>query len=448
MVKDIVASESGLRSRFSAYLGLTFGTRLLMLAGGLGTSIIVARWLGAAGLGAFAVLNVTVAVAAQIGCAGLPSANTYFVSRDKRTLARVGTNSLVFAFIVGGALALALSLLVTTRPALLSDIPPILVIVALVSLPFQLVTLLLLGLLLPLNRVGSLNMMDAAGQFLLLVNAIVALVLIGAGLRALVSLNTVTVIVMSLLIVWMIARIIRKENNDRFARPDWQLFKRMMRYGLKFHMSIVAGMIIIRADLLIVNHFRGATEAGVYGVASQMANLMMLLPSTIGMLLFPRVASEPDPRGELTTRATRHTAFIMFLVCLAAAPLSMLLPYLYGAAFTDTTVQLLILLPGVYLLGIESVMVQHFSGTGLPMAIPLFWIVTLICNVALNLAFVPAFGARAAAVTSTISYALIFILVAVYFRLKTGNRFSAALLLRNYEFRDLIGMAPLGFFRR
>src|SRR5258708_2315251 len=208
VVKDIVASESGLRSRFSAYLGLMFGPRLLMLAGGLGTSIIVARWLGAAGLGAFAGLDVTGAVAAQIGCAGLPSANTYFVSRDKRTLARVGTKSLVFAFIVGGALALALSLLVTTRPALLNDIPPGLVIIALVSLPFQLVTLLLIGLLLPLNRVGTLNMMDAAGQFLLLVNTIVALVLIGAGLRAVVSLNAVTVIVMSLVIVWTIAKLI------------------------------------------------------------------------------------------------------------------------------------------------------------------------------------------------------------------------------------------------
>src|SRR5713226_1029471 len=198
MTKDPVASESGLHHRFSAYVGLTLGTRLLMLAGGLGTSIIV-------------VLNVTIAVAAQIGCAGLPSANTYFVSQDKRTLTRVVTNSLLFALIVGGALALALSLLATMRPALLSDIPPGLVIIALVSLPFQLVTLLLIGLLLPLNRVGTLNMMDAAGQFLLLVNTIVALVLIGAGLRALVSLNTVTVIVMSLLIVWMISRIIRKQ---------------------------------------------------------------------------------------------------------------------------------------------------------------------------------------------------------------------------------------------
>ena len=51
-----------------------------MIASSVGASVIVARWLGAEGLGALAVLNVTVAVALQIGSAGLPSANTYFIA--------------------------------------------------------------------------------------------------------------------------------------------------------------------------------------------------------------------------------------------------------------------------------------------------------------------------------------------------------------------------------
>ena len=56
------------------------------------------------------------------------------------------------------------------------------------------------------------------------------------------------------------------------------LLRRMIGYGLKFHVSILAGAIIIRADLLVVNYFRGAAEAGVYSVASQFALLLMLLP--------------------------------------------------------------------------------------------------------------------------------------------------------------------------
>jgi len=41
------------------------------------------------------------------------------------------------------------------------------------------------------------------------------------------------------------------------------LLKKMLGYGVKFYVSIMASVVIFRADLLIVNHFRGAGEAGV-----------------------------------------------------------------------------------------------------------------------------------------------------------------------------------------
>jgi O-antigen/teichoic acid export membrane protein len=131
----------------------------------------------------------------------------------------------------------------------------------------------------------------------------------------------------------------------------------------------------------------------------------------------------------------------MMFICLLAAPASLLLPVLYGAPFRDATTQLLILLPGVYLVGIEAVLVQHFNSTGLPVAIPVFWLAALVVNVALNLALVPGWGARGAALASTISYTLIFILVASLFRMRTGNRLSATLVLRKAELRDLLAMA-------
>jgi O-antigen/teichoic acid export membrane protein len=102
---------------------------------------------------------------------------------------------------------------------------------------------------------------------------------------------------------------------------------------------------------------------------------------------------------------------------------------------------LLILLPGVFLIGIESVLVQYFSATGLPAAIPLFWLVTLLINIGLTFTLVPPYGARGAALASTISYALIFALVAFYFRAKTGTAISNILLLRAREWRALLKTA-------
>jgi O-antigen/teichoic acid export membrane protein len=214
-----------------------------------------------------------------------------------------------------------------------------------------------------------------------------------------------------------------------------------MKYGLKFSIPVMAAILIFRFDLLIVNHFRGAAEAGVYAVASQTANLLLMLPGVIGTLLFPRLASAKDQRGEFAAEVTRHASFVMLLMCVAAGAASFALPLIYGARFADATVQLLILLPGVYLVSIESVLVQHFMGTGLPVAVPVFWLVTLALSLGMNFALVPSLGARGAALTSTLSYALIFALVAVYFCLKTGKTPAETFLLRSRELRALLTRA-------
>jgi O-antigen/teichoic acid export membrane protein len=434
------------RRRFSVHVVWTLAARVLMTVNSVAAGIVVARWLGAEGSGQLAVINAAVATIVQLGSAGLPSANTYFTARDRRCLAPVWANSLIFVLVVGGLLALSVMGLAALSPALFNHIPLQLVTIAAISIPFQLITLLGLNILLGLNHIAQFNFLDAAAQSLTFVNAAIALIILGAGLGTLVSLNTAAAIAVSLLVMWVIGRILKGGAGDSAARfvPDAALFKRMTRYGIKFHISVVAAILIFRADLIIVNHFRGSAETGVYAVASQMAMLLLMLPSVIGTLLMPRVASERNTRGEFTVRVTRHTAFVMFIICLAAVPASALLPLVYGAEFADATVQLLILLPGVYLAGVESVLVQHFSGTGLPAAIPVFWLITLATNVALNLAFVPTYGARAAASASTITYAMIFVLVIWYFRRKTGNTLAATLLLRRHELRSLFRTARSG----
>jgi O-antigen/teichoic acid export membrane protein len=221
------------------------------------------------------------------------------------------------------------------------------------------------------------------------------------------------------IVISMLLVVVGKKLVQSRWRADAALLRRMITYGLKFHISVLVGAIIFRADLLVVNHFRGAAEAGVYSVATQFSLLLMLLPGVIATLLFPRVTSEQDASGETTWLVTRHTAVIMLICCLATVPVSFLLPVVYGSAFADSTTLLLILLPGVYLIGLESVLVQHFNALGLPRAIPVYWLVTLIVNLALVFALVPQFGAYGAAIASTVSYALIFGLVAFYFQATT-----------------------------
>lgn len=438
---SLSAHLPGSPRRFSIQVAWTVGARLLMTLNSVLAGIIVARWLGADGLGQLAVINVAVATIVQLSSAGLPSANTYFIAPDHRHLPAAAVNSLVFALIIGGLLAAGLTGLSVWRPGWFGFIDPQLIGIAAVAIPFQLLTLIGLNIFLAVGRIERFNLLDLAGQAFVLINAVVALIILSGGLRAFVSLNTVTTALFGSLIVSLVWSYGTKLKGRSAWRPDGKLFANMLRYGLKFHVSILAGALLFRADLLVVNYFRGAAEAGVYSVASQVALMLMLLPGVIGTLLFPRVAAEQDLSAETTCRVTRHTAFVMLPICLAAIPLSFLLPFLYGPAFSDVSTQLLILLPGVYLIGLESVLVQHSNATGLPRAIPLFWLATLVVNICLVFILVPRLGARGAAVASSISYALIFLLVFFHFRSVTGRSASDAFLLRGAELRQLMSLS-------
>jgi O-antigen/teichoic acid export membrane protein len=282
--------------------------------------------------------------------------------------------------------------------------------------------------------VDQLNIFEAAAQVALLLNALLVLAL-GSGLLLLVVLNTVAAMIVALALTFFLFKVVPAEGEKAF-HPDFDLFKRMIGYGLKFHVCTFGWVIILRADLLFVNHFRNATEAGVYAVATQMSTLLLLLPAIIATLLFPRVAADQEATGSFTMRVTRHTVFIMFFVCALAVPLAFLLPVIYGAAFRDSTLQLLILIPGVYLIGIESVLVQHFSGRGLPIAIPIFWVITVILNIGFNFLIVPRWGATGAAIVATSTYALLFALVAIYFRMQTGNNLSTTFICTRTKFAN------------
>jgi O-antigen/teichoic acid export membrane protein len=270
------------------------------------------------------------------------------------------------------------------------------------------------------GKIREFNLLDLVGQSFVLINAFVALIFLRRGLATLVIMNTAAAVLVSIVVIVLIVITARKLAHSEW-RADLSLLGQMIRYGVKFHVSILAGAIIFRADLLVVNHFRGADEAGVYSVATQFGMLLMLLPGVIATLLFPRVTAKQDVRGETTALVTKYTALITFVCCMAAAPFSFLLPLIYGSAFTDATWLLLILLPGVYLVGIESVLVQHFNALGVPRAIPIYWVVTLVANLLLVFYLVPRLGARGAAIASTLSYALIFVLVARHFLAATGR---------------------------
>lgn len=364
-------------------------------------SILVARYTGPPGKGTLAVLNVIAGLAMQVGNLGLHAATAHFAAREAGTLAQIAWASLLLAPAIGLVLAAALGALFLLFPAIVPNVPSLLVAVTLLSIPFAFLFLFFQNILLGQQRIGTYNLVDIGGKAVALPLVLIILLVFRGGVRELVLAGFVLSVAMALLAVRLAFRGV--------AAPftfDGLLLRRMLAYGFRSYLSCLFAYLIIRSDMLLVNYFLGAAQAGVYSVAVNLADLLMVFPIAVGTMLFPRISAQPTDDGSLTAAACRHTAAGMALLCAGTGILAQpLIQLLYGGAFRGATAPFLLLLPGILALSLEAIFMNDLAGRGMPPVVILVPAMGLVLNVALNVAFIPRFGLHAAAASSSLAYA-------------------------------------------
>jgi O-antigen/teichoic acid export membrane protein len=421
---------------FRDRVALTLVGRGVTVGLGLASSVMTARCLGPEGRGVLATLAVLTGLSLQFGNPGLHTGNVYFVSKQPHRAAGVLGNTLVVSVVAGLLAAVVAIALAALRPGWFPGIPRLLILLTAVVLPFQFMILLYQNTLLGLNEVAAFNLFEVGNKILTVALLAAWLLLLGGGAAGAVVLFAAMAVLFGTASALYCAR--RVPFRPRLDRA---LFGEMIRYGGRVYVACLLAFLVIRSDMLLVNYFRGTAEAGVYSIAVQIADTLLLLPVTIGMILMPRIAGLGTERPEeVTARVLRHTALLMtLLVGAAAAVVAPVVRLLYGPGFEGAILTTWCLLPGVWALGLNGVLMNHFSARGMPpvtMAAPF---AGLVLNVALNLAIIPRFGIAGAAVTSSFAYAIMlaFSLAAFLRNGRVGLRRS--LLVGRDEVRGLLG---------
>jgi O-antigen/teichoic acid export membrane protein len=404
--------------------------------------VLVARFLGAESLGKLAVLNVAIVIAIQLGGFGVANTNSYFTAGDRENVVPAAINGTLFVLVSGIICAFVIW---TASPIFLPGIETDLVAIGVLSIPCQLVTSIVNYLFLAQGQVKRFNILEFLNQSFVLINVVVVLLLFSGGLRMLVSLNTAASAGVSVLTLILLYRYLSQHFADFPRKADLSLLRKMLSYALKIHVLWVSTFFLYRFDLIIVNYFRGAAVATVYSVATQCTLFLLILPYAVANLLQNRVAARGDDNVEFTCRVARHTSLLMFGACVVSVPGIFLVKMIYGTGFDDLPIQFWILLPGVYFAAMQVVMSQYFVGTGLPLKLPVAWVITFVSSVILNILIVPIYGGRGAAVVSTACYFLIFVVIFIFFKGDTGKNLSDILIPRMNEIRELLRSAT-GYF--
>ena len=212
-----------------------------------------------------------------------------------------------------------------------------------------------------------------------------------------------------------------------------------MGYGIRTYSATVVTFAVMRSGIFFVNYYGGKGDAGLFAIAQQMSELLVIVPSVIGTLLFSRIAGGNSK--ELTARVTRTTAAVFLpLFIILAVGRKTLITILFGSSFLPASEAFLILLPGTFFLGLEVIIASDIAGRGYPWPAALAWIPILIMNVIGYTTLIPRYGINGAAVSSTISFLTIFAFILWYYRRLSGQKLRNMFIIDKNDIRKILSI--------
>ena len=420
-------------------IGSRFGLAVLIF----GTDVLLARLLGPAAKGRFALVLLFSQLAALIVGWGMDAALGVVSGRDRDAARRGFANAVIWTAVVGG-FAVVLSGWLYGLPTDVRPRGPLATLVpnlsaaqfgyAALAIPAELFFSLGLYALLGRRRVVAF-----AGIRLLRRGLLVVLVM-GTALIARLSLDAVLVLNLATLVVTVVAIGVVAVRDGSFGlRPSASLLGEELRFGSRAIVGNLAERLQFRADAFLVNAFVGVRATGVYSVTQSIAETLWYVPNALGTVMFSRAVdpnSDSSGIAAVLTRTTIAVAFVTAIPAFLVGPL--VVPIVYTTDFARAGDALRLILPGIVAYSVVAVLSRFIVGQGRPGIGTFIHLAGLVGNVAVNLVLIPQFGILGAAAASSISYGLTALLTLIVFTRLTGRGWAETLVIRRSDVRALV----------
>ena len=204
--------------------------------------------------------------------------------------------------------------------------------------------------------------------------------------------------------------LVRRYLVLRFSTKE---LRAMLAYGLPLLGSAGSFFILSLSNRYFLNYMTGPTEVGLYSIADRLANALNLLIFVPLLAFLPAAYFEIASResssapGQFARFATQFVAGGALLVSGMLLFADVVVANLFTKAYHDSAAAVGILAFGYLLFAASDMTKIGLNITGKTLWLPVPMVCAALANVGLNLALIPHFGFRGAAIATTASYGIL-----------------------------------------
>ncbi len=396
-------------------------TQFLNLLFGLLSTILLARLLGPEGKGLYTLTILLPTLVVTFFNGGIGPSTVYHVAQARFPLDEVVINNMMLALMIGCAGALGGGgLIYFWGGKFFPDVPQKYLWMALLLIPTGLLFTYLQAIFQGLQRFFEFNLVSLLYASLFLAFVFIALWVLEKGvLGAVVAGISAWFLTDAVLFVML-----KKRIGITSLRLNKPYLKRVLEYGIQFHLGNIVGFLNYKADLFLINVFLNPAAVGFYSVSVALVEKLWLVSQAASAVLFPGIAAEKGEkaRNKITPFVARSIFWLSLVSALILLCLSRwVVTFLYSPTYLSSVYPLQILLPGIVALNVGRILANDIAGRGYPILNTYLGIAAFTINVALNVLWIPEHGIAGAALASSISYSVILIGGLVIYCRLSGN---------------------------
>lgn len=413
---------------------MNFGSNIFTIILGLVTTIIIARSLGAEGQGVFTLITLLPTMLVTFMNFGIGPATVFYTGREKYSINVIVSTNIILGLVISIlALVVGVSASFLFKDTFFAGVPTTSLLSILLVLPFLFFNSFLQAVYQGMQNFKRYNMINLSSKFIQVLILIAIFLIFKLSLTgALISFVIGTILPAIFIIGYM-----RKDGvRFKFSEYSMELTKNSFKYGYKAHLSNIVAFFNYRLDILMISFFINPLAVGIYNVAVSIAERLWIFSQPVSAALFPRIsaAKTEEERNILTTMTARNVLYLSIFFGLVFFVLSDIAVYvLFGLEYREASVVIKILLVGITLFSAERILSNDLAGRGKPEINLYTSLFTVACNIILNFILIPKYGLYGAALATSITYSLTFILKLFIFARITKSSVKSILILKRTD---------------
>ncbi|MCE7040503.1 polysaccharide biosynthesis C-terminal domain-containing protein [Dyadobacter sp. CY312] len=397
-------------SSFTNDLIAVLKSRVTVIGCGLITSVITARYLGPSGNGIVATLTVYPDLFMVIGSLGIRQSAAYFIGQKKYS------DDAIFSSVLNVWLFTSLfciaSCFLLLKYAVKGNYDSALIFLALLPIPFSLFNTYSSGVFLGKNMIKDFNTVNWVPNVVKLIAFLILIVLLPWGVKGAIIGIGAGYMFLTYFVWGKVKNIVKIQWSWNF-----QILKEMLSLGIIYAVSLLIISLNYKANIMLLQRLSSEYEVGIYSKGVSIVEYLWEVPTLLSTIIFARSVTSTDPKlfSEKVCQLLRICFVVIFCMSVVFYFISeFLMVTMYGSPFKASSEVQKILLPGILLMTIFKVLNMDLAGKGKPWMAVIAALPALLLNVFLNWLWDEQYGAKGAAMASTISYtvsAIIFLIM-------------------------------------